>query len=467
MSMPGDEGAVGRRSRVRLPRRTGQARLGPLLRKALDEIGHPGPVHGITRRSVTRGPREMAVLPLSLSIPRIRPEPGEGWRHYKERAMNLMGPVIEWLESNAGMRCRPAFAGNALESHAAPEQIAEATRNPSLETLELDPPRMVTLMDDAIADIELPHFSARRPGVDGSGVRVAVLDSGIDLRHPWLQVAESTDTCDESVEIPGRHGTHVAGILASRHEGLPGVAPGVDLLNIKVLTAAGVGQASFITRGVDAALDRGARVLCMSVGFNHLPTWSDRGHGWACPDGRCPLCTAVDNAALVDGVLAVVAAGNEHQKAEFLRSKGFGDSFDTEITCPGAAREAISVGAITKQTFLTAPFSSRGPTAWGGAKPDIAAPGVNVSSTVPLPRDPSGRPAGAGIPADFCAPDSGTSMATPMVAGVVALILQRRREAGLPVSVADVRAELLGRGFKHVASPPFEVGVGRLNLGGL
>ena len=49
--------------------------------------------------------------------------------------------------------------------------------------------------------------------MDGSGIRLAVLDSGIDLKHPWLKVAASYETCDETVDIPGAHGTHVAGAL--------------------------------------------------------------------------------------------------------------------------------------------------------------------------------------------------------------------------------------------------------------
>jgi serine protease AprX len=114
-------------------------------------------------------------------------------------------------------------------------------------------------------------------------------------------------------------------------------------------------------------------VLSMSLGFNHRPTWSQGGHGWSCPDGRCQLCVAVENAVTLEGVLAVVAAGNEHQRAEFLRSNGSAAEVDSEICCPGASAHALTVAALTKQTFLTAPFSSRGPTAFATAKPDIAA----------------------------------------------------------------------------------------------
>jgi subtilisin family serine protease len=322
-------------------------------------------------------------------------------------------------------------------------------------------------MDDAVRDIELPLFRARHPALDGTGIRVAVLDSGIDTLHPWLQVADSVSTCGESVNVPGRHGTHVAGSIASRDTVYRGVAPGVTLINVKVLTSTGNGQASFVTRGVDEALDRNAQILSMSIGFNHLPTWSQNGHGWSCPNGDCVLCTAVNNAVTLEGVLVVVAAGNEHERASFLRANNLGGTFDSEIACPGAANGAITVGALTKQTFLTASFSSRGPTAFQSAKPDIAAPGVNITSSVPARRKADGTVVPNLTRAELSDRDSGTSMATPIVSGALALILQRRIEAGQPIDVATVRAELLTRGFQVLARPAAEVGVGRLNIGGL
>ena len=130
-------------------------------------------------------------------------------------------------------------------------------------------------------------------------------------------------------------------------------------------------------------------------------------------------------------------------------------------------RRGITVGALTKQTFLTASFSSRGPTAFRAAKPDIAAPGVNITSSVPARRAGRRDVVPNLTRAELSDRDSGTSMATPIVSGALALILQRRIRDGQPTDVAAIRAELLTKGFQVLARPGAEVGVGRLNIGGL
>lgn len=446
-------------------------RVGPLLAAAMQGLQRGSAASGVARRMLDLAAVEEItpdpVMPVFLRVTSIDPIAGEGWPAYKQRAADQLGAVAEKLRANAGLTCVKLFAGNVLQCRALPGQIAEALQQASIDLAELDPLVDATLMDDAVQDIELPLARARHPHLDGSGVRVAVLDSGIDLLHPWLQVAESVSTSGEDVAVPGRHGTHVAGSLASRDSVYGGVAPGVTLLNVKVLDSLGRGQHTSIVAGIDAALDRRADILSMSIGFNHLPTWSQAGHGWACPDGRCPLCTAVNNAAVADGVLAVVAAGNERRRAQFLRDSGFGLSFDTEMACPGQATHALTVGALTKQTFLTAGFSSRGPTAFGTSKPDIAAPGVNITSAVPVRRDAAGVAVQGLTRGELSGLESGTSMATPIVAGVAALVVQKRRAAGQPVTPADIRGDILRTLFRHLAAPRTEVGVGRLTIAGL
>jgi serine protease AprX len=362
-----------------------------------------------------------------------------------------------------GMQFQPLVAANAFRVEGAPEQIRELIQaDQKLDLVELDPLVQVTSMDDVVGDIELGDFRLRHPTLDGTGVTVAVLDSGIDTHHPCLVVADSVSTCGEPVELPGEHGTHCAGSIASRDPVFSGVAPGVTLLNIKVLNANGSGRNTFISAGVDAALDRGAQVLSMSIGFNHLPTWSDGGHGWACPDGRCPLCTAVDNAVRLEDVVCVVAAGNEHQRAEALRSID-PLPFDTELGCPGQAEAAITVGAITKQTREAAPFSSHGPSSFGGAKPDLVAPGVNITSTIPLPRDEFGQPQPASRARQF-GRMSGTSMATPIVAGAVALVIQDLTTQGKAWKPDQVRQTLLEEAVAAIDGQAGIFGHGRLSL---
>lgn len=444
-------------------------RIGPMLKSVMSRLASGGEPGGMARMAMDMG--EAAgepVFPLSLAPPPLVPELGERWPHFKERVINTLGPVMEWLKKNAGLQSGPIHSCCALQSKGLTGQIREALKHNGIQLVELDPPVIATLMDDAVRDVELPLFRLRHPGMnDGTGVKVAILDSGVDTKHPWLSVSTSVSTCGESVDIPGRHATHVAGSIASRDPVYSGIAPGVTLLNIKVLDSFGRGQATFITKGIDEALDRGAHVLSMSVGFNHLPGWSQGGHGWNCVDGRCQLCMAVDNAVLTENIVAVVAAGNEHERAEFLRKNQFGGAFDTEVSCPGNARSALTVGALTKQTFIPAPFSSRGPTSYGAAKPDIGAPGVNITSALVAKRDINGNVVPGLNRGELSISLSGTSMATPIVAGTVALIRQQRLAKGEDVSAAAIRKELLQRGFRHLASPAAEVGVGRLDLADL
>lgn len=442
------------------------ARIRPLLRQALAALDSPAgdPRHDRRMEALSAHldrQGDDGKLPVIFKLTPRRPHSGETWPEYKARIAADLQIANDVL---TGGRAVPLYLANALACAVDPASIAALAEIEDIATIELD--RLVdpTLMDDATEDVGLPAFHRNIGPLTGRGVRVAVLDSGIDPEHPWLTVAQSVSTCGEAVELPGQHGTHCAGSLASRDAVFPGIAPDVTLLNVKVLRANGSGTSTFITRGVDAALDLDAQVLSMSLGFNHLPVWSNGGHGWTCRDGGCELCTAIDNATFF-GATVVVAAGNEHQRAEALRRYGEGKAFDTELGCPGHARGAITVGALSKRSFLPAEFSSRGPTAYGLDKPDIAAPGVNITSTVPVPRDPNGRPEAQPMRSHLFARLSGTSMATPIVAGAVALIVQDRTERGLDIAPAAIRDALLRQATTKLDLPANVAGRGRVDLG--
>lgn len=442
------------------------ARLGPLLQNVLGRIDRAEPSRrGLEMLAVAArvGDREGADgrLPLVLQLPDRRPHAGETWPEYRQR----VGGELQLL--NAAVcadEATPLALAGALAVHLPPEQARAMAGVDAFETVELDPVFVPTAMDDAVGDVGLPSFRGRHAGLTGDGVRVAVLDSGIDTAHPFLRVHESVETCGESWLIPGRHGTHCAGSIASLDPVFPGIAPDVTLLNVKVLDASGRGPHTDVVKGMERALDLQADILSVSLAFNHLPTWSDRGHGWACADGRCPLCLAVDNTVSF-GAFVCVAAGNEHARAEALRGIGHGGSFDTELGCPGQARGAFTVGALTKRTFLAADFSSRGPTAYGLSKPDLAAPGVNVTSTAPVPRLPDGSLTSQPQRGELFARMSGTSMATPIVAGAAALVVEMLRQQGSAVTPATIAQVLRTSAAAPMAAMPAHVvGAGRLDL---
>lgn len=441
-------------------------KIGPLLLSAMGRMSRASSTaEAAVVASALGGPNGSEDLPIVIKVPTLEPQPGEEWRGYRERVEAKLEPLREKLKGVMGISAAPLIAANALQAQASPEQIEHLGTQSEISTMELDPVEHVTLLDDADDDIAMPGFRMRHPTLDGSGVKVAVLDSGIDIKHPALTVSDSVTTNGQSVNIPGKHGTHCAGIIASRDLTFGGIAPKVTLLNIKVLAADGSGRHTDITKGIDEALDRGAQVLSMSLGFNHLPRWSNRGHGWSCARGDCPLCTAVDNAVTLDNVVAVVAAGNEHDRAQALRAASSSASFDTELACPGQSRKALTVGAISKQLFQLASFSSRGPTSYGTSKPELCAPGVNITSSIPVPRNPSGALVANPPRSSLFARDSGTSMATPFVAGAVALLIQKRIEAGGAWTPDDIRRDLLSGGLGPLIGTSDEVGAGRLYLG--
>ncbi|NJE29819.1 alkaline serine protease [Thermococcus sp. 18S1] len=239
-------------------------------------------------------------------------------------------------------------------------------------------------------------------GYDGSGIVVAVIDTGIDASHPDLQgkvvawydvVNGKTTPYDDN-----GHGTHVAGIVAGTgavNSQYIGVAPGAKLVGVKVLAADGSGTISDIIAGVDWVVQNkdkyGIKVINLSLGSSQSS------------DGTDSLSQAVNN-AWAAGLVVCVAAGNSGPNTYTVGS-------------PAAADKVITVGAVDS-TDTIASFSSRGPTADGRLKPEVVAPGVDIIA-------PRASGTSMGTPIDnYYTKASGTSMATPHVAGAAALILQ-------------------------------------------
>uniref|UniRef100_UPI002F91577A S8 family serine peptidase n=1 Tax=Streptomyces anthocyanicus TaxID=68174 RepID=UPI002F91577A len=233
-------------------------------------------------------------------------------------------------------------------------------------------------------------------GNRGEGVDVAVLDTGYDPGHPDLKdVVEESESFVPGEDVTDRngHGTHVASTVAGSGAASDGkekgVAPGVDLHVGKVLSDAGVGYDSWIVAGMEwAARDAHARVVSMSLGSSEYA------------DGETVLARAVDELSAETGALFTIAAGNDGPDAQTVRS-------------PGTADAALTVGAVDSADAI-ASFSSRGPRYGDDAlKPEITAPGVDILAA---------RSQYAGEGSGSYVTLSGTSMATPHVAGAAALV---------------------------------------------
>ena len=209
----------------------------------------------------------------------------------------------------------------------------------------------------------------------GEGAEVAVIDTGIDAAHPDLagQVAGGVNITDpqhpDAWADDEGHGTHVAGTIAGKgaNGGLAGVAPRAKLYAVKVLDKDGNGNYSDVIAGIQWAMDHGIKIANMSLGAD---------------EGSEPLHRAVQ-AALAKGMLIVAAAGNTGGSVGY----------------PGAYPETVAVAAADSSDHV-APFSSRGP------EVTYIAPGVDILST---------KMGGGTLTL------SGTSMASPHVAGMAAL----------------------------------------------
>ncbi|WP_129309327.1 S8 family serine peptidase [Streptomyces sp. L2] len=281
------------------------------------------------------------------------------------------------------------------------------------------------VMAESNAQIGTP--SAWDAGLTGKGVTVAVLDSGADLSHPDLagRVATSKSFIDgEEVADRNGHGTHVTSTVggsgAASDGKEKGVAPGATLAVGKVLDDAGSGSESQIIAGMEwAARDVHARIVSMSLGSTE-PS-----------DGTDPMAQAVNTLSKETGALFVIAAGNT--------------GAPSSIGSPGAADAALTVGAVDASD-QAAYFTSAGPRYGDNAlKPDLSAPGVDILAA-----------RSQLVPGDgYYTTMSGTSMATPHVAGVAALLAEehpdwtgaRLKDALMSSSKQlDASAYLLGAG---------------------
>ncbi|WP_202080138.1 S8 family peptidase [Caldalkalibacillus salinus] len=226
---------------------------------------------------------------------------------------------------------------------------------------------------------------AQNAGYTGSGVQVAILDTGIDRSHEDLTVYDGysvfTDSANRDPYYDGNgHGTHVAGTVAAlnNHVGVLGVAPSAQLYAVKVLDNNGGGSYSGIARGIEWSINNNMDVINMSLGGSSsssiLKDWCDYAYN--------------------RGILLVAAAGNSGN------SSGWGDT----VGYP-AKYDSVMAVAATDSNNNRASFSSHGPAV------EISAPGVNILSTVP----------GNGYSSL-----NGTSMASPHVAGAAASVWQAK-----------------------------------------
>ncbi|MDT3397225.1 S8 family serine peptidase [Streptomyces sp. B1866] len=305
------------------------------------------------------------------------------------------------------------------------------TAAPGVARVWLDGKRKAAL-DKSVPQIGAP--TAWKAGYDGKGVKVAVLDTGVDQTHPDLahqEIAEKnfSDARDSTDRVG--HGTHVASTVAgtgAKSGGkYRGVAPGARILDAKVLDDDGHGHDSQIIAGMQWAVDQGAKVANLSLGGDDSP-------------GVDPLEQAV-NELSGKGTLFVISAGNKGPLPQ-------------TVGTPGSADAALTVGAVDGDDRV-ANFSSRGPRLGDGAiKPDITAPGVDIVAAKAA-HGHAGRPA-----ADGYVSLSGTSMAAPHVAGSAAILAQEHPDW----TGQRIKQALTASARPTAGLTPFDQGSGRVDV---
>lgn len=317
---------------------------------------------------------------------------------------------------------------NDVQSEKTDESKPESVQlNYAIEKIWLDAKVDATLHQSVP---QIGTHTAWESGLTGEGIKVAVLDSGIDPTHPDI-----APQLDEAISfVPGEevldkngHGTHVASTIlgtgAASDGQHKGVAPDARLLVGKVLGDNGSGLASWIIEGMEWAAQN-ADVVNMSLG-------SSVGS-----DGTDPMAQAVNTLTEEHGTLFVIAAGNAGAEGS--------------VGSPGAADAALTIGAVDKADNL-AYFSSKGPRLGDMAlKPDLSAPGVGIMAARSQYATGSGS----------YTSKNGTSMATPHVAGAVAILLQQNPEA----TPQELKETLMNTAKKLPNYQPYHIGTGRIDI---
>ncbi|MFI7061950.1 S8 family serine peptidase [Kribbella sp. NPDC050124] len=347
---------------------------------------------------------------------------------------SFAGTTKSRLLSSIGARAAHVSKGPAFwRSISAPapgtkSQLVE----PQIRTIRLDR-RMKAALDQNVAQIGAPASWQR--GFTGKGVKVAVLDTGIDKTHPDLQgrvgaegnFSDSPDTVDRV-----GHGTHVASTIAGTGAASQGkyrgVAPDTTLLNGKVLDDEGFGTESGLIAGMEWAIAQGAKVVNLSLGGD--PT-----------DGTDAVAQAVNTLSRQTGALFVAAAGN---------------CFDTtpgQVGSPASADAALAVANLTRDGGVNE-TSCRGPRHRDGSlKPEISAPGTGIVAA-----RAAGTSLGEPVDDNYTAA-SGTSMATPHVAGTAALLAQQHPDW----NGEQLRNHLIATADPQTGSKVLDQGAGRVD----
>lgn len=392
-------------------------------------------------RECCRLKRALLVLLTFLAVPVAAEQPRQFIVQFRESGLLA---AAEFRDDFA--RIEPAPASPGAVAPRIRHEYTRAFRGASIDVSRRESLTAIAKLSYVAAihpDLEVEAYGGSASGSiamrsvrtndSGAGIVVAVIDSGIDYLHPALGggfgpghrviggydfVNGDNDPIDDN-----RHGTHVAGIIAANSATVSGVAPNVSLLAYKVLNAAGKGRQSDVLAAIERAMDPNGdgdvsdRVDVANISLGAAGNPLD------------PVAQAVER-AVAAGMVVCAAVGNDGQYHS--------------IGSPAVAASAIAVGAVDNDGAI-AEFSNRGPSGRSGAiKPDVLAPGVAIRSTA----------MGGGTLVL-----SGTSMASPYVAGLAALLVENHPSW----TPAQIKAALVNSALPIAAEEVMGQGTGRVD----
>jgi serine protease AprX len=328
--------------------------------------------------------------------------------------------ISERIVSYGGMSTNRLNIVGGVAAKLSVDAITRLSRDPFVTRIQLDKvmKALGTPGDMSLYTQIVQATDVWAQGINGQGIGVAILDSGVsphdDVNLPASRIVASVDfTGGTAPGDPGGHGTHVAGIVAGNGtdsaQEREGVAPGANIIDVRVIDSNGNATLSSVVGGIQWVINNrktyNIRVMNLSLGAPSNGSYRDD-----------VLASAVEM-AWNNGIIVVAAAGNGGPTPGTIDSPGF----DPFIITVGAVDDA---GTVVTTDDTVASFSSLGPTVDGLHKPDVVAPGRKIVSL---------RSVGSYL--DNLLPDritdnvyfrlSGTSMSAPVVAGSAALMLQK------------------------------------------
>lgn len=361
----------------------------------------------------------------------------------RQNSAKLKQYLAAKMNVESEVKARQLWIINGIALNVPGKAIAELAKNPALSAVVSNHPVHIFKPHDhgeifrqqlqgggytyGLKKLGVPELRAQAPNVNGKDVRIGILDTGIDASHPDLQgrLAGWRDFSSTGSKEPmddHGHGTHVAGTIAGGDKSGTsiGLAPGAKILMGRIFDASGGGRLEPILEAMQWMADPDGDPKTNDFPVLVSNSWGGGSPSMSSTPAEQPFCKAVASWNKL-GILPIFANGNSGPSPS---------SVNLPAGCPGT----LAVGA-TDENDAIASFSSRGPAKWKGMepmiKPTISAPGVKVISSVP-----------GGKYREM----SGTSMATPHVAGLATLLYQIAPNTAAPamIQVISTSSQKLG-----------------------